>query len=96
MEVYDTKYSSNVGRKTTDVMIDKSVKEYCIKNIDDIKWDLFDTLVIGHTEKLLSYIGKENIVDSLIKEAINRGKNIYSFDRIDKAEYKNDNIYFPA
>lgn len=96
MEVYDTKYSSNVGRKTTDVMIDKSVKEYCIKNIDDIKWDLFDTLVIGHTEKLLSYIGKENIVDSLIKEAINRGKKIYSFDRIDKAEYKNDNIYFPA
>lgn len=96
MEVYDTKYSSNVGRKTTDVMIDKSVKEYCIKNIDDIKWNLFDTLVIGHTEKLLSYIGKENIVDSLIKEAINRGKNIYSFDRIDKAEYKNDNIYFPA
>lgn len=96
MEVYDTKYSSNVGRKTTDVMIDKSVKEYCIKNIDDIKWDLFDTLVIGHTEKLLSYIGKENIVDSLIKEAINRGKNIYSFDRIDKVEYKNDNIYFPA
>ena len=96
MEVYDTKYSSNVGRKTTDVMIDKSVKEYCIKNIDDIKWDLFDTLVIGHTEKLLSYIGKEYIVDSLIKEAINRGKNIYSFDRIDKAEYKNDNIYFPA
>ena len=96
MEVYDTTYSSNVGRKTTDVMIDKSVKEYCIKNIDDIKWDLFDTLVIGHTEKLLSYIGKENIVDSLIKEAINRGKNIYSFDRIDKAEYKNDNIYFPA
>lgn len=96
MEVYDTKYSSNVGRKTTDVMIDKSVKEYCIKNIDDIKWDLFDTLVIGHTEKLLSYIGKENTVDSLIKEAINRGKNIYSFDRIDKAEYKNDNIYFPA
>ena len=96
MEVYDTKYSSNVGRKTTDVMIDKSVKEYCIKNIDDIKWDLFDTLVIGHTEKLLSYIGKENIVDSLIKEAINRGKNIYSFDRIDKAEYKDDNIYFPA
>lgn len=96
MEVYDTKYSSNVGRKTTDVMIDKSVKEYCIKNIDDIKWDLFDTLVIGHTEKLLSYIGKENIVDSLIKEAINRGKNIYSFDRIDKAECKNDNIYFPA
>lgn len=96
MEVYDTKYSSNVGRKTTDVMIDKSVKEYCIKNIDDIKWDLFDTLVIGHTEKLLSYIGKENIVDSLIKEAINRGKNIYSFDRIDKAEYKNDNIYFSA
>lgn len=96
MEVYDTKYSANVGRKTTDVMIDKSVKEYCIKNIDDIKWDLFDTLVIGHTEKLLSYIGKENIVDSLIKEAINRGKNIYSFDRIDKAEYKNDNIYFPA
>ena len=96
MEVYDTKYSSNVGRKTTDVMIDKSVKEYCIKNIDDIKWDLFDTLVIGHTEKLLSYIGKENIVDLLIKEAINRGKNIYSFDRIDKAEYKNDNIYFPA
>lgn len=96
MEVYDTKYSSNVGRKTTDVMIDKSVKEYCIKNIEDIKWDLFDTLVIGHTEKLLSYIGKENIVDSLIKEAINRGKNIYSFDRIDKAEYKNDNIYFPA
>ena len=96
MEVYDTKYSSNVGRKTTDVMIDKSVKEYCIKNIDDIKWDLFDTLVIGHTEKLLYYICKENIVDSLIKEAINRGKNIYSFDRIDKAEYKNDNIYFPA
>lgn len=46
----------NVGRKTTDVMIDKSVKEYCIKNIDDIKWDLFDTLVIGHTEKLLSLI----------------------------------------
>ena len=44
----------------------------------------------------MSYIGKENIVDSLIKEAINRGKNIYSFDRIDKAEYKNDNIYFPA
>lgn len=95
IEIYDTKYSSNVGRKTTDIMLDKSVEEYIIKNINDIEWNLFDTLIIGHTEEMLSYINKGNIVDELIEEAIARRKNIYSFDKIDENKCGNNNIYFP-
>lgn len=57
---------------------DQNAKDYIIDNIDNINWDEFDTLVIGH----LSHIEplSNNNLKELVIQAISNGKRIYSFD----------------
>lgn len=93
-EVYDTKYSAIVGATTSHLMKDNLVKNILIKNINDIEWDNFDTLILGHTNELSALINKEDLKCNLIEEALKRNKKVYSFDEISQYE-DNDNVYFP-
>lgn len=97
VDVYDVKYSSFVGAATSFLIKVPSSKNHIIKNINDIDWASFDTLIIGHTDRLSSLLEDKKIKENLLNEAALRGKQIYSFDDLSKLGYKNNNsVYFPV
>lgn len=94
---YTERITGYIGKKISDILIDCDNNKV-IKNIDDINWDDFDTLILGHIGEL-SRITKRNY-QYLINSAIEKGKNVYCFDntktistRINELQYHN--IYFP-
>ena len=97
-DVYDTKYSMMVGSTTDHVMRDKTVLSKTIKNISQIDWSSFDTLILGHFDELSEKIHQDNIVANILNTAIENGKNIYSFDDISYllGDKSYSNVYFPA
>lgn len=97
VDVYDVKYSFTVGATTSFLMNDMSVKNYIIKNISEVDWDSFDTLIVGHTNRLSSLLNDKEIKKRIINEAISRKKQIYSFDDLAGWGYKNsESVYFPV
>ena len=80
VEVFDTKYSMTLGATTSHLLKHDGVS-YKIKSINDIIWDNFDTLIVGHTNEI-SNMTKSTFKEDLIEEAIKRNKNIYSYDNI--------------
>ena len=94
--IYDVKYSGTIGATTTHLMKDSGIKEITIKNIRDIEWHLFDTLILGHTSTLSTLIEKDNVQREIIEEALKHEKKVYSFDDLTKLGYENgENIFFP-
>ena len=96
VSVYDTKYSTTIGASTRHLLHDNRIDKHIIKNIDNIEWNEFDTLIIGHTDELSSLIDNKRIVNELIDRALQENKQIYCFDDISKSEYKsNSQIFYP-
>lgn len=95
--VYDTKYLARVGADTK-VLLHEDVKSLTIRNVDDIKWEEFDTLILGHLEELDSMGVKDNVKSWIIKGAQMHNKRIYAFD--DLADYITDEnrslIFYPS
>lgn len=79
-DIYDIKYSGRVKSNTSHIMQDKSVKAYQIKNINDIEWDKFDTLILGHMDEMLSLVNTEELRNEILSQAVEHKKNIYTFD----------------
>ena len=95
--VYDCKYSPVIGAATDHILQDNTVKKVEIQNIDNIKWDEFDTLILGHLDELSAHINKLELKEKLIREALRNGKKIYAFDNISDfvTEDNKKDIYFP-
>ncbi len=97
VNIYDTKYSPTVGSTTCHLLKDNYIKDLIIKNIEQINWDEFDTLILGHTGELSAMSSKEIFIKSIIETAINKGKQIYSFDDIGNLGYENNEcIFYPS
>lgn len=80
-EIFDTKYSMFIGSTTNHILkINNSVNKR-IKNINEIDFDKFDTLILGHVDEIISII-KYDIRQQLIDSALEKHKNIYAFDNI--------------
>ncbi len=100
VDIYDTKYSVRVGAYTNSLLGIFNEKDHKIRNINDIEWDSFDTLVVGHTGKI-SDVASVHVIASedLIKEALRKNKNVYAFDDyMDKIELEENSgcYYSPA
>jgi uncharacterized NAD-dependent epimerase/dehydratase family protein len=73
---FDIKLSGNLG---------KEIKQFdgscchIIKNIDECKWDSFDTMILGHTHDL-EYFSKVEIRKTIIEKCLENRVNIFSFD----------------
>lgn len=97
VDYYNIRMSGTVGKDVGSI-IKGSKNKKIIKNIDDINWDDFDTLILGHIDEL-SLLIKRDYKKTLIQEAISRKKNIYSFDLLDKyvpeCEWDKFRIYSP-
>lgn len=91
--IYDIRESSRVG-STTDHIMNADVKSIQINNVDEMDWDLCDTIIIGN-------IPKQNAVnmlkarDHLISKAICLSKNIFCFDNI-KNKYNYNALFCPT
>lgn len=80
IDVYDSKYSATVGMSTNKLMGSEGCVNHIVKNISDIDWNSFDTLIIGHTQKLSELASLAVSKDELINEALKNNKKIYMFD----------------
>lgn len=85
-KVYDVKYASNIGREV--VSLDGG-KKYIVENIERVKWELFDTMILGHLRELNSIVGK-NFKIELLEKCLKYNKNVISYDSQDMIdmEYK--------
>lgn len=84
VDVYDIKYSSNVGRTLNDFENEVS---YTVKNIDNCQWDSFDTFILGHVRELGEILQK-NIKRELLDLCLEYKKNVYCFDGFELEEYR--------
>lgn len=83
-KVYDIKYSCLVGASTKKLLgvDDVEFRDHIIDNIDNIDWNLFDMLIVGHLSHGSRLNDGENFLKEIVKKAISNGKRVYSFDRI--------------
>lgn len=94
--VYDMKYSLNIGSNTNKLLGLNFGKDHIIKKIEDINWDEIDTLVLGHMRVVSNnLIQGYDIVEHLFNEAMLRNKNIYSFDNVPEKYSSNTNFTCP-
>jgi hypothetical protein len=92
--VYDSKYSALVG-STTDHIMKDTVASHTIQNIDQIQWDTFDTLILGHLDEMSNLINKGALREKLIHDALVHNKQVFSFDDVSKT-FIHDSVYCPA
>lgn len=83
IDIYDVKYSSNLGRSLNDF---ENKVTFLVKNIEDCDWDSFETMIIGHVREL-GYILRRNVKKELLQACLEHGKNVYCFDRYETEEY---------
>jgi len=96
VDVYDSRYSAQVGASTNKILHDNRLNNYIIKNIASIDWDTFDTFILGHTDEL-SKLVRHDIKESLIPTIISHNKSLYAFDDISEylGECNYSNVFFP-
>jgi hypothetical protein len=92
--VYDSKYSANVGSSTGHIMKD-AVADFTIRNIEQIDWDSFDTLILGHLDEMSNLLNKGELQEKLIKEAIAHNRKVFSFDDVTKS-FPGGDVYCPV
>lgn len=97
--VYDLAQTGRVGMNTNRLVVKSEIDsgiEYIIKNIKKITYDDFDTLILGHMNEINRIAGCD-IRSRIMCEALENGKNIYSFDSVDTFNAANcgDRVYHP-
>lgn len=80
VDFYSARITGQVNKKICEI-VENSKFEKEIKNIDNLDWNSFDTIILGHLDEL-SKITKINLSELLVKEAIKNKKNIYTFDNL--------------
>lgn len=88
---YDHRLSGKVGSSTCKILNLKSKLDLEIKNIDNIDWNEFDTIILGHLNELSNLVKDDSLKRRIIESAYQKKKNIYSFDSCEKT----GNIFFP-
>lgn len=99
IDIYDVRQSARVNASVNKLLNISNTVDYRIKNIENINWDTFETLIIGHTDELNHLINNSRGVLDLILEAYDRGKNIYCFDDIEdivkEHSLSHKRVYYP-
>ena len=96
--VYDVVYAFRVGKTTNEILGRELAKNYLVKNIDEIDWNSFDTLILGCVFELIKLYGDTVWLTRVITDAIARGKNIFAFEdiRMFWPEALSARVYFPS
>ncbi len=84
-DYYAPRVSGLVGRKVCNVVLNCN-NEKKIKDIEEIDWDAFDTIIIGHTDEMERITGR-HYKEKLLTIACEKHKKVYAFDSIGMNEY---------
>lgn len=96
VDIYDIKQTFRVGCYTQELLKDPCSPNYIIKNVENIDWNSFDTLILGCVFDLIKLIGNKDFICELIHEALSRNKNIYAFEDISILGFEQtEKIFFP-
>ena len=99
VDIYDVRESARVNASTNTLLRISSPNNYIIKNIEEIDWNTFDVFIVGHTEELITSLGKKDWFESLILKAIKYNKYVYCFDDISylvsKDNFPKDRLFYP-
>lgn len=97
VDIYDNKFSSHIGASINKLLNIETLRDYVIKSINNIEWEKFDTLIIGHLKQYEFYSNNSDILEKIVKSAIEMGKNIYAFDDLFKELNMvcNEKLYYP-
>jgi len=96
VDVFNLKHSGLIGKNISDLLPKFSRKDFIIKNIEEINYNSFDTLILGHVSELILIPKIKHKIQDLIENCIGLNKNIYSFDDIEKIfNFNYDNYYSP-
>lgn len=98
INVYDIKYSGNIGATTDHILKEKNAKDFQIKNIDNIDWSSIDTLILGHTDELSYAIDHVELQSDILNGASKSGVFVYAFDDLTHLINSMESppaIYFP-
>lgn len=71
IDVFDSKYSGKIGAYTNDLLRTNLSKNFKIKNIDYIDYNMFDLFIVGHTKKLGYAINNNEFTKNIIEECLN-------------------------
>jgi len=91
-EVFDHPFSQNIGRKVSEFIYGPSLSTNHIKSISKINWDDdFDTVILGHMNKLDKMLNR-NYINYFLDKAKKNKKNVYCFDNITQRDDVNSNL----
>lgn len=94
--VYDVRYSGNINVHTSHIIGDNDILDYNVENINDIDWNSFDTIIVGHTDQIVKLTNSDFDINNLLNTAKNNGKKIILCDNNVPDFLRNySNIYFP-
>lgn len=80
--IYDTKYSGNIGMSVNRILKNWNHSELqIVQNIRNIQLEKFDTLILGHVDKLNQFTQIQRDIAQLVNLMVAEGKNIYVFDK---------------
>lgn len=92
--IYDVRYSGRVGAYTNHLLkIDKK-DNYIVKNIEELDYDEFDMIIVGHTSELERIMKIQDYSKKIISECINKEKYVYSFDNNADEHFKYSKYFF--
>lgn len=90
---YSHRLCGQVGKKVCE-LINWSDNDKIIQDIDNICWNNFDSIILGHTDELEKML-KKDYKSYIISEARKKEKRVYSFDPHFEINRKDDKLYFP-
>lgn len=95
--IYDIKYSGIIGATTRHILKDDTVSDYIVKNLNNLDWDEFDTIIIGHLESLSNIVREEELLKRLLLQAMEHKKRVITFDDISYLlrDINIKEVYFP-
>lgn len=95
VDVYDIKHSGKIGSTVNHLLNANLKRDYIIKSLKDIDWESFDTLILGHTQKMSRLLRNDDFIRDIILEFVSHGKYVYSFDNLSALNFSEDNIFYP-
>lgn len=78
VDIYDNKYFRNFGKTVRNF---EGSNEYKIKNIENINWQSFDMLVIGHINEIEQALN-QNVKKQLLEGCLLNRKDVFCFDDV--------------
>lgn len=96
VDVYDLKYSGRVGSYTTHILKNEYILKKKIKSIENIEFETFDTLILGHMDEMAYSIHNMDIKEEIVSMALDNGKKVYAFDDLSNiVKRKSADVYWP-